>query len=58
MDSEFLEYRAKQVIHALGVLKAAIERRLPPDEWIDGRLVDLELEVQLLLNQIKKEQRT
>lgn len=56
MDSEFLKHRAESVIRALGILKAAIDRRLPPDEWIDGRLVDLEIEVKLLIRQIEKEQ--
>lgn len=55
MASEILQYRADQIKCACSILRATIDRRFPPDEAIDRKLEELELEVTMFIRQLNKE---
>jgi len=55
MASSFLLYRVDALKTSLQVLRSTLERRVYVDEVIEQRLFDIDLEIELLAAQLKKE---
>ena len=57
MANEYRIYRAEQVQRALTLLRETIEQRLPPDAVIDQSMDNLELEVTMLMSNLKEKEK-
>lgn len=55
MITPFVQYRVDQVQRSIQVLRETLDRRFSPDEVVAKKIGDIELEVSLLVAQIKKE---
>jgi hypothetical protein len=55
MASDYKIHRLAQLKRALQILRETIDRRYPPDEAVEHKLQDCELESTLLEIELKKE---
>ena len=55
MDKGYLLHKVEQCSKSLQILRETLERRFSPDDVVDSRLTDLELELTLLKREIAKE---
>lgn len=50
-----LIYRSHQILSGIQVLRETIDRRFAPDDAVETKLQDLEIEVKLLIRELEKE---